>query len=141
MSRKGPPPKRDSQRRRQNKPDTPVETATSDGGVRGPKLVGNHSAPAKRWYEALQRSGQAQFFEPSDWAAAELVVLAIDKFVKSGSAMMLGAIEKMSANLLVTEGDRRRLRLELERPAPAQGQEGADVAWIDDARNRLRGAQ
>lgn len=137
----GRPPKRESQRRRRNKVE-PSDHATSDGVVRGPDLEGEHSPIAHRWWQALRRSGQAQFFEPSDWAQAELVVTAIDSFAAKPSAMMLQTIDKMSGSLLVTEGDRRRVRLELERQDPAAASEDdADVSWIDDARNRLRGAQ
>lgn len=135
----GPPPKRSTQRRRRNKPDVEITRAESDGTVRGPKLVGTHSAVARRWYEALRRSGQAQFFEPSDWAAAELVVLAIDAYVKKPSAMILQAITSAQTNLLVTEGDRRRLRVELERAPAAEGDAAdAEVTHLDDVRRRLQ---
>lgn len=139
MGTRGPAPKRDDQRRRRNATE-PVDTAASDGQVRGPELKGKHSAVARRWYEALRRSGQVQFFEPSDWAQAELVVVAIDAFVRSPSASQLAAINQMSASLLVAEGDRRRQRLELERVAGEQPEEASDVSWIDEARRRRTGS-
>lgn len=129
-------PKRSTQRRRRNKSDGPVTNAVSDGEQRGPDLKGAHCAIAKRWYAALRVSGQSQFFEPSDWAAAELVAVAIDTFVEKPSAMMLASIQSASASLLVTEGDRRRLKVELERK-PADGEGGErDVSWLDAARRR-----
>jgi len=132
----GPVPKRSDQRRRRNK--SHVEKAVADGLNRAPELVGDHSEVAVRFWEALGRSGQAQFFQPSDWAQAELVVLAIDEFVRKPTALMFQAVTSAMSNLLVTEGDRRRLRLELERE-PSGSEEDADgVTWIDDARNRLR---
>ena len=132
----GPPPKRSTHRRRRNA-GPPVDTATSDGEVRGPALVGRHSAIGVRWYEALRRSGQSQFFEPSDWAVAELVVTAIDAFSRSPSAVMLASINTAMTNLLATEGDRRRLRLELEKPAPAAPTGATDpVALLDEYRTR-----
>lgn len=136
----GPPPKRDSQRRRANTPAKgAAEHAVSDGVVRGPNLTGTHTAVGRRMWEALRRSGESQFYEPSDWAAAELLVMAIDNFAKKPSAMMLASIQSAMTSLLVTEGDRRRLRLELERPGePEEGE--PDVSWLDDARRRLRGA-
>lgn len=127
-------PKRSTQRRRRNKDDS-LTTAVSDGELRGPDLKGAHCAIAKRWYAALRVSGQAQFFEPSDWAAAELVAVAIDTFVERPSAMMLAAIQSASASLLVTEGDRRRLKVELERKS-GDGEGGDDVSWLDAARRR-----
>lgn len=128
----GPPPKRSSQRRRANKVE--VDRASSDGVRRGPDLVGDHSDEALRWYEALRRSGQSQWFEPSDWAAAELVVLAIDEFVRKPSAFMFGQLMSAQSPLLVTEGDRRRLRVELER---GDAEETADVVDADVWRRRL----
>lgn len=130
----GPPPKRESQRRRRNKTE-PVDTAVSDGQVRGPDLEGKHSAASGRFYEALRRSGQAQFFEPSDWAyAQDVVCTAIDAYVQKPSAMMLQAINQAMSMLLVTEGDRRRLRVELERPQVEEPSGG--VSELDDYRRR-----
>lgn len=133
----GPPPKHSDQRRRRNKVD--VEKAVADGVSRAPKLTGSHSAVAKRFWERLGESGQAQFFQPSDWSQAELVVLAIDAFVSKPSAMMLQSINSAMSSLLVTEGDRRRLRLELQAPSDSEDGGDDDVAWFDDARRRLRG--
>lgn len=133
----GPPPKRSTQRRRRNAPSKPVTKAEADGVVRGPKLTGKHTAVARRWYERLQMSGQAQFFQESDWSAAELVVVAIDAYVRKPTAMMLASITSAQSNLLVTEGDRRRLSVELE--SAEESEEGeADVSELDDYRNRLR---
>lgn len=134
--RGGPPPKREGQRRRRNVGPS-VDHATSDGELRGPELLGEHSEVGLRWYQALRTSGQAQFYEPSDWAAAELTVLAIDAFVAKKSAVMFQAIQSAWVQLLVTEGDRRRARLELEQAAP-EGESG-DVSWIDHARRRKSG--
>ncbi len=129
----GPVPKRSDQRRRRNK--TATTKATADGEARGPRLIGRHSAVATRFYEALRRSGQARFYEPSDWAAAELAVLAIDQFVKKPSAMMLQTVQSLMTNLLATEGDRRRVHLELERAAAGPTGDPA-VALLDEFRRR-----
>lgn len=135
--RGGPVPKRSDQRRRRNKVD--VDRAVADDVVRGPALVNRskHSPPAVRFYEALRRSGQAVFFEPSDWAAAELVVLAIDAFVERPSAVMLASINSAMTNLLATEGDRRRVRLELERPDGTEVDDG--VSELEEYRRRITG--
>lgn len=130
----GPAPKRSSQRRRRNK--TEVEKATSDGEARAPKLTGRHSALGRRFWDRLSKSGQAQFFEPSDWAQAELAVVAIDVFVREPSAAMLRSIDSMMTGLLVTEGARRRVRLELEAPVEAPGLDD-EVAKLDEYRRRL----
>jgi hypothetical protein len=133
----GPVPKRSTQRRRRNKEGRP-DVVTVPADLQAPKLTGTHSAVAKRFWEALGQSGQAQFFEPSDWAAAELVVIAIDSFVKRPSAMLLASINSAMTNLLVTEGDRRRVRLELERPTEEPDGD-AEIAELDDFRRRISG--
>jgi hypothetical protein len=89
----------------------------------------------RRWYEALRRSAQVQFYEPSDWAQAELIVQAIDDYLKDPKASHLAAIERLSSSLMVSEGDRRRMRLEVERTELVE-----DPAHIDDARRKLRSA-
>lgn len=135
----GPPPKRDAQRRRRNAPTVPTVTASSDGTVRGYDLEGDHSPLAFRFWVALRQSGQTQFFEPSDWFTAELVVAAIDQFVATPSAALLASIQSLMTSLLVTEGDRRRLRVELERTAPEATPDAA-VTALDDFRRRVAGA-
>lgn len=138
MGVRGPVPKRSGQRRRRNK-TAPVTKAKASSGQSGRKLTGRHSAIARRFWDALGRSGQAEFYEESDWAAAELTVLAIDIFVKKPSAVMLASINSMMASLLVTEGDRRRMRLELEREPEPEEDQGSEVARLDAYRKRAGG--
>lgn len=90
-----------------------------------------------RFYEALRRSGQSQFFEPSDWSyAAEIVCTAIDTYASKPSAMMLASINSAMSSLLVTEADRRRVRMELDRAQP-DDEEAGSVSEIDEWRRRL----
>ena len=95
----------------------------------------------RNWFESLKKSGQSQFFEPSDWASAMFVGEAMHRCIKVDGAGMnanlfTGAWSAMS-DLLSTEGARRRLRLELERN---KGEEKSrSVAAIDAYRNRLAG--
>jgi hypothetical protein len=136
MGERGPVPKRSTQRRRRNKDATPTKSAVSTGDVRGPELEGDHCDVALRFWDALRRSGQTQFFEPSDWAAAELVVIAIDTFASKPTALMLSSINSAMSNLLVTEGDRRRVRLELER-GEVESEGAPDVSELAEYRRRL----
>lgn len=88
---------------------------------------------AKQWYESLAKSGQRIYYQPSDWAIAYVLAesLSLDlkpQFVgineQTGEVMMeriplkgasLAAYLKGFTALMATEGDRRRLQLELER--------------------------
>src|SRR5690606_9749792 len=80
---------------------------------------------AMSWYKSLAASGQAQFYEPSDWMMAYTLAEQIhhefsEKVISVtptgekiwGYAPMSGAslnaVLKGMSNLLVSEGDRRR---------------------------------
>ena len=73
---------------------------------------------AADWYLSLRESGQAQFYQPSDWAmaryAAELMSrgLSLDH---PPNGQYVAALNSVMSSLLTTEGDRRRVRIELER--------------------------
>lgn len=118
----GPIPKRSEERRRRNKDD-------------GPELVQAPSGPppdlpdlpepdplwhpiATDWYLSLQESGQAQFYEPSDWAVARYAAELMSRGLSSDRApngQYVAALNSVMTSLLTTEGDRRRARMELER--------------------------
>jgi hypothetical protein len=78
-------------------------------------------------YEAMKNSAQKQFFEPSDWAYAKIALHYVNKSLnqENPSAMLLASVNTMLTSLLLTEGDRRRVRIEVER-----NQEGAKVLDI-----------
>jgi len=93
---------------------------------------------AKDMYNSLRRSGQAAFFEASDWATAKLAAEATSRLLKADhfSAMLMAAIDGMWQRLLMTEGDRRRLGIELEKPKADAAAEAA-VSDLDEYRARL----
>lgn len=115
----GPVPKRSSQRRRRNKPEgglTVVEMPLAP--VEVPEPSGEWHPLAREWFVSLGRSGQSQFFEPSDWAVARVCAHLMSQELSSGKSvrsMMVAEITKLMGSLLSTEGDRRRVRLELQR--------------------------
>lgn len=161
----GPVPKRKAQRRRQNTDGVEIESAPGAPRVRVPRADPKWHPVARAWFNSLGRSGQARFYEPSDWALATLMAESMSRdlapqFVgfeegtdSEGNAFVrpclqrlpmkgasLAAYLKGMSNLLVTEGDRRRLRLELERPGPA-GVQATDpkVARMSEHRSRFAG--
>jgi hypothetical protein len=115
---------------------------------------------ARQWFESLAQSGQSAFYQPSDWATARVIAESISRELKPQpmvvgfgedahvewierppkGASMAAWLKGMTV-LLVTEGDRRRAQVELERPRPAAGDEEptADVSELDEYRRRLRG--
>lgn len=140
MGERGPVPKRNSQRRRRNE-ESKAETAPAlTFAVDAPPAMKGWHPAAKRWYDSLAESGQAQFFEPSDWQAAQLVAGELSIYLRSKkrSAMMWSHLWAAMTDLLTTEGARRRLKIEIERPAgDDEDAEASDVAKLDDYRHRL----
>lgn len=164
MGTRGPVPKRSSERRRRNKTNevekvkvepkakpakkkAPPKTTTptnqfvdAEGKVLKPAAKKTWSPIARDWYESLAESGQAEFYEPSDWAAAQLVAEAMSKMLRHGkrplSSQMFAAVWAAMTDLLTTEGARRRARIEIERQG-ADDEKPAEVTALDDYRQRL----
>lgn len=142
MGARGPVPKHSSQRRRKNKDSEPEKApAVTGADVQVPPAQKSWAPAAKRWYESLADSGQSQFFEPSDWQAAQIIAGELSIYLRSKkrSAMMFSHLWSAMTELLTTEGARRRLKIELEREAPDEGGEDAEVTKLDDFRDRLTG--
>jgi hypothetical protein len=163
MGSRGPAPKRSDQRRRRN------TTSESGESLEVTKAPAGSSAPpaapdpdeswhptALLWYRSLAESGQSYFYEPSDWAAAYVVAESMSRDLKpqvvhvdeAGEVTYatvpikganLAAYLKAMSSLLVTEADRRRVRIELQRGA-ADDDEDAAVVALDDYQRRLGGA-
>lgn len=130
----GPIPKRSDERVRRNQPDVPIEKITQIGPVAVPDLgLFNPHQLAVDMYESLKESGQSRFYEPSDWQVARLAMLVLDEMLKNAKGiptMKLATWLQMTTSLLMTEGDRRRARLEVERNQDAG--EGAKVLQVAD---------
>lgn len=181
----GPPPKRSDERRRTNVPTAgPVEKVDleklpgADDPNSLPFLIsqpivipqpvtgsaddedsGWHPIALELW-ESFKRSGQALYWEPSDWAVAKLVCESISRDLKPqvvgvapasefGPAEVvkdriplkgasLGAYAKMFGQLMLTEGERRRLSIELERTRHGlEDRSPAKVVKITDRKRAL----
>jgi len=126
MGARGPVPKRSSERMGHR---TKAELAGTDVVKIPAPIVDQPPADpawntlAREWYEALAASGQAIFFEPSDWAAARYLAVVMTKNIEAQrfNQQLFGAVWAAMNDLMTTEGSRRRLRLELERKAVQQG--------------------
>lgn len=156
----GPPPKRDAERRRRNKDAIPTTTIDIDSLIAAPVEVPTGEDDwhpiARMTFESFQKSGQAIFYEPSDWATIFLLCEAIDRelqpqpIVKTDAdgnqeiemhelpikGATLNAMLKGFASLLATEGDRRRVRIELERKAAADAIAGGDNKVVSISKSR-----
>jgi hypothetical protein len=94
---------------------------------------------ARRWYRALRRSSQAQFYEPTDWALAVFVAHEMDMVLSLGalgwSPNAVTVVMKAAESLLATEGSRRRARIETKR-SPSAADKGQPPKPISDHRDR-----
>lgn len=145
MGDRGPIPKRDEQRIRRNAEYKDIEKVTAIGQVPIPDLGLDDPHPlVTDLYRSLTESAQRRFFEPSDWQYARLAMYTLNEMLqmtdKDGdkrpiSAMKLQTINQMLSDLLMTEGDRRRVRLEVERQPTGGDAKILDVA--DLFRQRL----
>lgn len=139
-------PKRAAERRRTNKTTesgvsnipTSVPVIQEDMDIRPVEMP----APGEKWhpdaialYESFGHSGQRIFFEPSDWQRLRMTCDQLSQNLKpqfcginevTGEVIMsvkpmtgatLTAVIKSLAGSMASEGDRRLLRVELERGA------------------------
>jgi hypothetical protein len=141
----GPIPKRSEERRRRNKDDGPGVVQAPSGA---PDDLPDLPDPddlwhpiASDWYLSLRESGQAVFYQPSDWAMARYAAELMSRLLASDRApngQLVAALNSVMASLLTTEGDRRRARMELERK-PVAKQAPASVTAIADYRSSIGG--
>ena len=125
MGERGPVPKRSDERIRRNKDEVPIEKVSVIGPVATPELgFKDPHQLVTDLYNSLSQSAQSQFYEPSDWQYARTAFHFLDGLLKSGrpSGQMLATVNSMLTDLLLSEGSRRRVRLEVER-----NQTGGDV--------------
>jgi hypothetical protein len=136
MGARGPVPKRSDQRVRRNKLETPVEKVETIGVVAVPELgFDDPHFLTVDLYRSLSESAQARFYEPSDYQIARSVLHFLDQQFKASrpSGQMVQSLFSQLTDLLLTEGARRRVRLEVER-----AQAGGDVIEVADLfRRRL----
>ncbi|AEJ95102.1 tail protein [Mycobacterium phage Phoxy] len=110
--------KRSDQRVRRNKDAVPTEKVTAIGTVPIPELGFDDPHPIVRdLYRSLTESAQRRYYEPSDWQYARTALHFLDGLLKSPkpNGQLLTTVNSMLSSLLVSEGDRRRVQLEIER--------------------------
>ncbi|MDG3012469.1 hypothetical protein G4X40_20220 [Rhodococcus sp. D2-41] len=111
------------------------------GAVKAPAEDRGWHPIAKGWYRSLKQSGQAQFFEASDWQAARLCAHVMTEHLNASSlrAGMVQQIWAMMGDLLTTEASRRRVRVELARTTSGDPDVDATVTMMQAYRDELGG--
>lgn len=125
----GPIPKRSEERIRRNKGEE-ITRIEAVGSVECPNLDIDNAHPiVQSMWDSLEQSAQSIYYEPSDWEFARYTMHFANQLLHSSrpSAQMLQVVNAAFADLLVSEGSRRRVRLEVER-----NKSTADVVDIAD---------
>lgn len=119
-----------------------AEQRRTTRGVARPAAIPDHDPEwhpiAIQLYLACQDSGQADFYQTSDWAMLWSLCEDLSQYKSQSrrSGQMLAAIYGQMNSLLITEGERRRVRIELDAPA-ADNPEKAGVVAINSYKDRL----
>lgn len=132
----GPVPKRSNQRHHQGAEygdRIEMKKAPGRGPGKLPRVSPGWHPLMKDWFRSLKESGQSQFYEASDWQTARLLAEIMSQELNSDEpvkASMLAEFNRAAASLMTTEGERRRLRVELQ--APQDGHDDGKVVSIMD---------
>ena len=149
MGTRGPIPERSEHRLRTNQDEGPIETVPVIGTVKPPKLgdisyAGETHPLVEDMWNSMIESAQSKFFEPSDWQYARLTLFALNQELiasrhagKPMGSMKLAALNQMMTSLLMTEGERRRVRIEIER---SEGSGGKVISLADAFKAKLTGS-
>ena len=132
-------------RERKGKDQVPVTNGVARP-VYWPEIPADWHDIATMVWDAARNSGQADFYQQSDIAILYSLCEDLSHYKKpfttkdgieydKRSGQMLQTIMSSLASLLLTEGDRRRLRIELQ--APPDDKPAASVAVMDDYRASL----
>lgn len=92
---------------------------------------------ARKMWDSLKTSGQREFYEQSDWAFAYALMDDFSDYKKSTrkSSQMAQVLYQNMGRLLITEADRRAVRIELHEPEADEDE--ASVTAINSYRAAL----
>lgn len=121
----GPVPKRSEDRIRYD--GNVIDKVHAFGVVKKPELgLGDNPHPIiTDFWDAVGESAQTRYYEASDWQYLRVSLHFLNKLLRSNkpSAQMLTVVNQMLSDLLVSEGQRRRVRMEIERNVTSQDAE------------------
>jgi hypothetical protein len=134
MAGRGPAPKRESQRRRQNKPKRPVDHL--DGAVPPPDLAIEVHPLAQGVYDALKNSPEAAYLTPAAWQRARVstFVLSEQLLADKMSAVMYTALQQDWKALLIDPAELRRLGIEVRKAPTTDPDEQSAVTALHEFR-------
>lgn len=139
MGARGPVPARSETRKGHRTKEELAVTKGTARPVSKPKANPDWHYIAKYAFnQAMGKSGTNDYAQNSDWLAAWFLAEQLDDYVKSSrrSSMAAAEIRQLMGDLMFTESSRRRVGIELEEPAEAKVDKGAE--GVNAARERLR---
>jgi hypothetical protein len=114
MGERGPVGKRQAVSRNHSPGEEATGGSLELGQPLGPEPPEWLDGYALEWYEAIRTSGQAIYYTPGDWATAVILARCCMQLIRKPSAVMLASFLHGCTSLGITEGDRRRIHIELE---------------------------
>jgi hypothetical protein len=110
---------------------------SSRQGIPIPEADPKWKPTARSWYNSLKLSGQSDFYEASDWATAVAAAQAYDVFLRTYNASIFAQFVRLSERLGCTISDRKRSRIELGEPEPADEDEDKADETVRDWHGHL----
>jgi hypothetical protein len=126
----GPPPKRESQRRRENKPASygAAVPETAEAGAKPAELgvLDPHPLITDLW-AALGRSAEAKYYSEADWQRVRLELSYGNRLLTGGriGSQAWAVFQNGLNELLISPADKRRAGIELKPPATDPDEEAA----------------
>lgn len=93
--------------------------------------------PVKRWYRSVELSAYSQLYQPSDWETVWIIAEYMNA-LKTSSAHALAALMNSMSDLMITEGARRRAKVEIQKLGVDDYEEERQARVID-IKDRLSG--
>lgn len=140
MGRRGPLPKRtdEPQHRSNEAKKSDVKKALIAGDVMRPEPDPDWHPIARMLWDAACDSPQNRWYEATDWAVLFSLCDDVSYFKRGAkrSGQMLATINSMMLSLMLTEGDRRRIGVEIQRASEEQLKSPGVEALEDWAKRR-----
>lgn len=135
MGRRGPVPKTNEQRQRRNKESRLQEiVAIAPSPAAQPERNPDWSYTANMMWDAMAVSAQARFYQPTDWAVGYFLCNTVTAFEQAGSSngQMVASILSGCSSLMFTEGERRRVGVQLVSGTEDQTDHASEVSskWV-----------
>lgn len=118
-----------------------VDHVLASSKVTIPGMNSRWCPAAKRIWKSFKESEQSKFFQSTDWAWLHWQCDLITKAMEASKppAQLIAGINAELSNLLVSEGARRRLQLELHRPADEINDAAGNLEVMAEWREKLAG--